>query len=261
MFRPLRKRLRDIVVSALEWARLRQAARRLRSLITRAPVVQLNRPPQEIFSAIYHKNYWGSQESKSGTGSTLERTRQLREDLRRLFAELQIRTVLDAACGDFAWMRELNLEAADLVYTGVDIVPELISDNRRLYESRNVRFEVRNIISDRLPVADLVICRDCLVHLSDDHVWMALANIVGSGSRYLLTTSFCLTRKNPDIPTGDWRPLNLLAAPFTLGEPLRTIWEKNVEAGYEKSKTLVLFDAASLQSRLAVTMPNGSESR
>ena len=45
-------------------------------------------------------------------------------------------------------------------------------------------------------------------------------------SQYLLTTSFTDRQDNKDIITGEWRPLNLQIAPFSLPKPIRIINEK-----------------------------------
>jgi hypothetical protein len=40
---------------------------------------------QNVFNEIYHHNYWGSDESKSGGGSTLEGTRIIRWNFQMLY--------------------------------------------------------------------------------------------------------------------------------------------------------------------------------
>ncbi len=242
---------RTVVVRILDILRMRKHVRELRARFSGRPVIDLQNPPEEIFRSIYATNYWGSDESRSGTGSTLGATNALRSELHRLFSELGVRAIVDAACGDFAWMREMHFEKSEIDYLGVDIVPELIAANNKKYGKANIHFEVRNLIHDRLPSADLVICRDCLVHLSNEHVLQAVQNIAASGSRYFLTTSFQLTRKNKDISTGDWRPLNLLLPPFSLGAPSSTFPEKGVEDGFEGSKTLLLLDLNDLREIFA----------
>jgi hypothetical protein len=37
-----------------------------------------------------------------------------------------------------------------------------------------------------LPKADLLMCRDCFIHLSDDMIALAIANILRSDIKYLL---------------------------------------------------------------------------
>jgi len=98
------------------------------------------------------------------------------------------------------------------------------------------------LIEDHLPSADLILCRDCLVHLSYDDIRNALKNICSSNIRYLLTTTFP-NRENRDIETGQWRPLNLEAHPFFLPKPIAVINENCSESkGAYSDKSLALWD-------------------
>ena len=96
---------------------------------------------------------------------------------------------------------------------------------------------------DELPTTDLIFCRDCLVHLSYEHINKALANIKKSKSKYLLTTTFVETERNYDIATGDWRPLNLIKSPFSLSNPVEVINEGYFKTGEESAdKSLLLYE-------------------
>src|SRR6185312_15131601 len=53
-----------------------------------------------VFEQIYTRNTWQSSESRSGPGSTLERTEILRRELPPMLARLGVRTLVDAPCGD-----------------------------------------------------------------------------------------------------------------------------------------------------------------
>jgi hypothetical protein len=46
-----------------------------------------------------------------------------------------------------------------------------------------------DLTRDPLPKVDLVLCRDCLVHLSFDDIYESLDNLRRSGSMLLLTTT------------------------------------------------------------------------
>jgi len=183
-----------------------------------------NRAPEDVFSEIYRSKKWGHGPSVSGHGSTLETTSRWRAEVPGLLSRLSISSMLDAPCGDFYWMREVS--GLELDYVGADIVPDLIEENRRLYESSRRRFMVLDIIKDPLPKVDLVHCRDCLVHLPLGSVKEALDNIKRSGSTYLLTTTFPNTgRGNLEISTGEWRPLDLCRSPFDFPPPLWSLAE------------------------------------
>lgn len=179
-------------------------------------------PLQEHFSRIYQENIFGGEESRSGEGSSLTQTEKLRQDLPGLFRELGIKNLLDAPCGDFHWMRHVNL--GQISYLGIDIVSELIEANRAAYGDALRAFDHLNLINDVLPAVNLILCRDCLVHLSNADVKKALTNFKNSGSSYLLTTTFANQTENKDL-RGCWRPLNLEKPPFNLPKPLRLINE------------------------------------
>jgi SAM-dependent methyltransferase len=177
----------------------------------------------EIFSGIYRGNEWADAESVSGRGSTLERTVAVRGALPALLESVGARSLLDAPCGDFNWMRHVDL--AGVEYTGADVVPDLIARNRLRYEGNGRRFVVLDITSDRLPWADVILCRDCFIHLSFKHIHAAVANFKRSNSAYLLATTHTKVQENRDIETGGWRSVNLQLPPFNFPSPIRLITE------------------------------------
>jgi 2-polyprenyl-3-methyl-5-hydroxy-6-metoxy-1,4-benzoquinol methylase len=183
---------------------------------------------QKIFEEFYRLNHWYDEESRSGSGSNLKQTSEIRRILPEILTALQIKTILDIPCGDFNWMKEVDLKGA--YYCGADIVVDVITHNTKNYLSADKRFNWADITSTRLGEFDLVFCRDCLVHLSDDDVKKAICNIKRSGSKYLMTTTFT-NRINRAIETGGWRPINLEATPFLFSAPLEMYNENCTEEG------------------------------
>jgi SAM-dependent methyltransferase len=181
------------------------------------------REPTEIFSDYARNNKWGDKESVSGKGSNLESTAEVRKLLPALLRELHATSILDVPCGDFFWMRHVDLAGID--YLGGDIVPDLIEANRRAHVRPGVAFQVVDLISGPVPKADVIFVRDCLVHLSHEHVRAALANIARSGGTWLLATTFPDTPVNEDIVTGEWRAIDLTKPPFNLPRPERLLAE------------------------------------
>jgi hypothetical protein len=171
-------------------------------------------PMAEVFNAIYRRNKWGSPETRSGTGSERGRVRSLQRSLEFLLARLGTRSLLDAACGDFNWLREVRLSGVD--YVGADIVADMVRANRARYEAPGRRFVVLDVTRDALPPVDMIMCRDGLVHLSDADLTAALGNFARSGAAYLLATDYVATEENVDILNGWWRPVNLGRPPFDL---------------------------------------------
>jgi len=183
---------------------------------------------REKFTEVYQKNAWRGSESVSGTGSDLRQTVSIRETLPQLLRELKATSLIDAPCGDFHWMKEMS---ADIRYTGVDIVQELVDRLNERYSQPNRSFECHDLVTDILPRADVILCRDCLVHLPLHEVAVVLRNFVKSGSTWLLTTTFPRTAANTDVRWSGWRPLNLQVDPFLLPEPLQLINEGCTEDG------------------------------
>ena len=200
---------------------------------------------EAIFAEIHRDWAWGGDESRSGPGSGLERTAELRDALAGLLGRLGTKVLLDAGCGDFHWMQAADLPAER--YVGVDVVGDLVAANRRRYGrrfSRRRRFVHADIVCDDLPRADLVLCRECLMHLSDDEVVRAVRNLRRTGAEYLLATTF-EARENVDIPTGGWRPINLQAPPFGFPAPVEAIPDVPLD-GDARDKRLSLWRFADL---------------
>ncbi len=202
------------------------------------------------FRYIYETNLWGSPESRSGLGSALSATEPLRQALPALLRELCVRRLLDIPCGDFAWLNQIWLSQTGLgleSYVGGDIVREIVERNAETYATPARRFEVLDLTLGELPPADLVLCRDCLVHFSFANIFRAIRNLKRSASRYLLTTTFPEQEENQEIEDGDWRPLDLVKPPFCFPQPLRVLVEGCTEAdGAYAGKALGLWRISDL---------------
>jgi hypothetical protein len=203
-----------------------------------------SRLTRRVFTRIYTKRRWISGGTLSGSGSMLPETEVIRAELPHLLRDLEARALLDIPCGDFNWMQELDLQAD---YAGADIVAPLIKENQRRFGSGRRRFFVADVIKDQLPAVDLILCRDCLVHLSNEDAVKAVSNIKRSGARYLLVTTYPTRTDNPAILTGAWRAVNLELPPFGFPPPLRLINENSkVDGGKWNDKSLGLWRVADL---------------
>lgn len=153
--------------------------------------------------------------------------------------------MLDLPCGDFHWMSTVDL--GDVSYIGGDLLPELIEANEWQHHAPRRVFRVLDLLRSDLPVTDLVLCRDCLVHLSFADIARAVRNIRCSGAMWLLTTTFPAQGVNEDIVTGDWRPLDLMKAPFKWPVPDELLVEECTEGnGAFPDKSLGLWRVPSL---------------
>lgn len=182
------------------------------------------------FARIERTNLWGAATSVSGLGSENRATAAIREALPRLLQRLGARSLLDAPCGDAVWIGSMT---SDVDYTGVDIVPSLIAANmaRVAQGEMRGRFLVADITRNPLPACDVILCRDCLVHLSFQNVARATAGFRASGAQFLLVTTFPEWEDNRDCEDGDWRALNMTKAPFDWPPPRELINERCDEGG------------------------------
>jgi hypothetical protein len=208
---------------------------------------------QDRFELLHALGVYHHPESLSGAASTLAETRRLREALGEIVREEGVASLLDAPCGDFHWMRELELP---LDYTGVDIVAALVERNRELYERPGRRFLNLDATRDPLPRVDLILSRDLLIHLSLADSAALLANFVASGSRLLLVSHFGERSENREIVSGDYHEVNLCRAPFFLPPPRRIVLEESALAGgVLPDRAMALWEIADVGRALAENLP------
>jgi hypothetical protein len=202
-------------------------------LVKRTAFHRRYRSSQERFTEIFRANHWRNVESVSGFGSTLEATVLTRRALSDLLDRYPIANILDVPCGDFHWMQHLEFKGD---YRGADIVPELVTRNQRLFGDERRTFLILDVTGDALPRSDLILCRDCLNHLSLGEAQRALENMAESGSSYVALTHHPGTSVNRPQASGfDYRPLNLTKSPFNWPEPIE-MWPEA-----DPGKTLALW--------------------
>lgn len=203
------------------------------------PHKQNNAPVETIFSKIYETNYWGSAETFSGGGSEVAVTQNIRPEITALIKRFHITSIADAPCGDFNWMKLVDLGTCK--YIGIDIVKALIDNNSKLFANQFREFKHLNLIEDVIDKVDLIVCRDMLAHLTNEQIFHVLRNFKKSGSKYLLATTNIRAQINADIQTpGDWRLLNLELPPFNFPKPILLIKE-DVPFEDERGKHLGLW--------------------
>lgn len=169
----------------------------------------------KIFSNIYKNNYWGSRISKSGPGSDLRNTKNIREELPKIIKKFKINSIFDAPCGDFFWMNKI-INNLKIKYIGSDIVSELILINNKKFSSKYHKFITKDLSKSIFPKSDLWICRALLFHLDYITIKKIFNNLKKSNIKFILITN-SLTKKNfvnRDISNGDYRELDLFKSPF-----------------------------------------------
>lgn len=203
--------------------------------------------PAKAFGEAFYSNLWRG-DSRSGPGSTVDQTACVAAGIPVLCERLGVRRLLDVPCGDFSWMADVDLSG--ITYVGGDIVPEIVERNRDAFGSADRTFLDLDLTRSNLPSADLLFCRDCLVHLSNADVQAALENVAHSDVQWILTTTFPEEPENVDIVTGDWRPIDLTKPPFGLPPPVELLSEGCTEHdGAFADKSLGLWSVASLGKR------------
>jgi SAM-dependent methyltransferase len=160
---------------------------------------------------------------RSGPGSTLAGTGRVRARLRAFLDAREVGTFLDAPCGDWRWMQQVELDGID--YIGADISLELVEENRARFSRPGVRFEHLDITSDPLPPADMMMCRDCLFHLKNRFRWAFLRNFAQGGIPLLLMTMHHMPANRALQETGKFAAFSPMAQPFGFPAPLAMIHE------------------------------------
>jgi hypothetical protein len=203
-----------------------------------------------IFTSVYQENLWGDDSSVSGPGSSLGQTIVIREMITELIRKYNIKTIVDAPCGDFFWMKEvlkMNINNINL-YTGIDIVEGLIQKNQEKYGTDKICFIKSDLTRDIIPKADLIICRDCFLHLSYRNILNIINNFKLSGAEYLLVSTYT-RHKNRNVYKYNvaGRAINLGKVPFKIKSKLDTINEDYHGQDEEyNDKSLILIRISSI---------------
>ena len=184
---------------------------------------------KRVFNWIYKHNHWAPEEGipLSGPGSTLESTETLRLLLPTVIKATGSKTILDAGCGDFTWMQHTDIGIEK--YIGADIAEFIINKNKKKYENGIYSFCCLDVVKDDLPKVDIIFCRDCLAHLSNEDIVAAIKNFKKSGAKYLLTSTYPKLTLNRDMQTGNFRGVNLQAYPFNFPIPSMMFEEISAE--------------------------------
>jgi hypothetical protein len=187
------------------------------ALLTEA-FIKRTSPQEIIFTRIYQTGGWSGGESPSGPGSRLATTLNIRAHLPKILRVYDVHILLDIPCGDFHWLHETDL--GTIKYTGADIVKDLVDLNLSRYAGEHREFLQLDLLSDPLPPANAILCRDCLPHFPLRDIVRALRNIKRSGATYLMTSDYPTCEVNRDVPLGRFRPINFRRAPFGFPPPL-----------------------------------------
>ncbi len=172
---------------------------------------------EEIFTHIYDVGLWGKDQNGKGTsggGSSFESAVEYIVFLNKFIKANDIKSIVEIGCGDWEVMSHVDL--SNVNYMGFDVVKSVIDGLIEKYSSSNVRFAFADCINDSLPKADLLLCKDVLIHLTNKDVFKIIKKF--KDYKHVLVTTDVeasnLTSCNRDIALGDWREVDLSAPPF-----------------------------------------------
>lgn len=194
----------------------------------------------KIFDDIYVNNGFGGNEetraeTRSGPGSTLDATVNVRKFITDVVNRYDIKSVVDLPCGDFNWMSEIADDFDS--YTGMDISKSCITDNRKKYPQHN--FKVFDAITDKIPDCDLLIVRDILGHMPLEYAGKAFNNIKSANWKYLIGTNWLYVNESGVIDPklqfkhenenidefGQCFLVNFMMEPLNLGAPIEYVYD------------------------------------
>jgi len=119
-----------------------------------------------VFSQIYKNHIWGSGSADSplsGRGSIPDVAYPYVDFVRNVILQYKIVSVLDVGHGDWSMWRDYKFENTN--YLGVDVAAKISDQNNEKYGNLQRKF-VQIRASDSLPIANLILCKDVLQHLS-----------------------------------------------------------------------------------------------
>lgn len=198
---------------------------------------------EDIFTPLFGPRPIEAGKSLSGIGSDMKYTQMIREAIPDLLEKLECKTMLDLPCGDFFWMKTVDLPVEQ--YIGADCIKKLIERHQREHSAPNRSFIVLDALNDNIPQVDLVLCRDMLIHFSIADIKRFITNLKRSGSHYLLTSQFTGYHENRDIKSGGFRPINLTLAPLNFPQPLH-LMEEDMQFAIYPDRTLALWEISEL---------------
>ena len=205
------------------------------------------RTSNNTFDQIYKDGYWGpaiaahgpeyfyadaqwpppSRKSSSGSGSNLGRaTSTSLAILNEAIAKYGVKSMIDVPCGDVNWIFDSYATDSLPLYLGLDITQDVINVNiKRFAHHSNKHFmywdatncsfpKFRTEASAELQPFDLVHVRDVLQHLPLKNGLRYICNVLKSGARVFVTTTFPGIDSNLNIQAGSFYPNNLEKPPF-----------------------------------------------
>jgi len=210
----------------------------------------------KYFDKIYEAEVWsfpdwegGSTSGlgvKSGFGSTLHQTAQIRPYLDTVIDSYGIKAVVDVPCGDMHWIPHVKaIGDSDFCYFGGDVSQVMIEEQREKFSHvDSMRFDVVDVISDGLAgvegVSETLSCalrqggsallfmRHLQFHLTIEENLSVLHHIEfisnNSAVKYVMLSTYLRGNENDeDYLLASGHKINLFKWPYCLHDPLQLV--------------------------------------
>ncbi len=198
-----------------------------------------------VFTSIFNSKHWVQKDdnlkiintSVSGHGSNTEtlQSKNLINCMIKFIDKFNINSILDIPCGDFLWMNQVMKIRPEIRYQGIDIVNQIIKNNKNKYIHKNIEFECEDILNFKTDKKfDLLLMRDFFIHINNSEIQIILDKIKKWNINYFASESYSV-EKNFDVLTGKHRKINLKINPFNLSNPIYSYND------FEKDKNILFF--------------------
>lgn len=155
-------------------------------------------PTKAVMNQIYDRHLWGGNEFDFYSGEGSHNPEIITPYLKALIQFLKTHhnniVVCDLGCGDFNIGK--HLMSYSKKYIAIDIVENLIRRNKDLFKANNLEFYCFDIAKHEWPLADCIILRQVLQHLSNQEIQNIIKKVVHY--KYIILTEH--------IPLGDFIP-------------------------------------------------------
>ena len=198
-----------------------------------------------VFTSIFKSKHWIQENdnlkiiniSVSGHGSNTEtlQSKNLINCMIKFIDKFNINSILDIPCGDFLWMNQVMKIRPEIRYLGIDIVDQIIKNNKNKYIHKNIEFKCEDILNFKTDKKfDLLLMRDFFIHINNSEIQIILDKIKKWNIDYFASESYSV-EKNFDVLTGKHRKINLKINPFNLSNPIYSYND------FEKDKNILFF--------------------
>lgn len=158
--------------------------------------------PADVFPHIYRAKLWGA--GGSGPGSNDEQSAPYVEWANAEAKRRGWQSCVDVGCGDGRVARRLRFDP----YTGLDVVPSVVSDNRKRNPHRTwLTADVTQV--DLIPSADVLLVKDVLHHWPSALIreWLTAVVAAKRWKAVVLCVDTATAAAGADCPLGGYRAL------------------------------------------------------